>query len=67
MDLEIMTLREVSAFTKVPLETLRWYRARSGGPRTFKLAGRVVARREDVEAWIAASAENDAAYARTPA
>jgi predicted DNA-binding transcriptional regulator AlpA len=51
---KILTIDEVSAETGVPVSTLRWYRAKNtGGPKSFRLAGRVVYRREHVEAWIA--------------
>jgi hypothetical protein len=51
---KILTIDEASAETGVPVATLRWYRAKSaGGPKSFRLAGRVVYRREHLEAWIA--------------
>lgn len=56
MTTDIMTLSEVAEFTRVPVNTLRYYRSTGGGPRTFRLAGRVVAKRDDVQAWL------DAAY-----
>lgn len=49
---ELMTLEEVSVATGVPIATLRFYRTTGRGPRTFVLAGRVRAKRADVEAWI---------------
>lgn len=55
MSRRILTLDEVSERTGVPVNTLRFYRAtRSGGPKTFKLGGRVVALEEDVDAWVSA-------------
>lgn len=51
---KILTIQEASAETGVPVPTLRWYRAKNmGGPKSFRLAGRVVYRREHLEAWIA--------------
>lgn len=50
----IVTLREISQRTTVPVPTLQWWRAREPerGPRMFKIGGRVVAKSSDVEAWI---------------
>lgn len=54
----ILSLEEVSARTRIPTATLRHYRVRGGGPKTWKLGGRVVAYEDDVQAWI------DQQYAR---
>lgn len=51
--MKIMTLKEVSHRTRVPEATLRYWRSRGTGPKSFKLGGRRVAfLEEDVEAWI---------------
>ena len=50
---EIMTLPEVSERTRIPINSLRYYRSRGEGLRTFKLGRKVCALRSDVEAWIA--------------
>lgn len=52
----ILTLREVSERTRVPLATLQWWRAREPhrGPKLFKLGARIVAKESDVDAWIEA-------------
>jgi len=55
----LLKLREVAALTGVPINTLRFYRSQGGGPRSFLLAGRVVYKASDVEAWIEASYEAD--------
>ncbi|WP_461021545.1 helix-turn-helix transcriptional regulator [Thalassiella azotivora] len=47
-----MTIQEVAEATRLPLTTLRWMRYRGEGPRMFRLGRRVVAKAEDVEAWI---------------
>jgi predicted DNA-binding transcriptional regulator AlpA len=52
MTAKLLTLDEVSGLTHIPIATLRWYRAKRIGPRTFRLGGRVMAREDDVEAWI---------------
>jgi predicted DNA-binding transcriptional regulator AlpA len=49
---DLLLLEEISHVSRVPLETLRWFRKNNRGPRTFRLGGRVVAFRADVDAWI---------------
>lgn len=49
---ELMTLEEVSAEYRIPRPTLRYWRARGTGPKSFKVGRRVRYRREDVEAFI---------------
>jgi predicted DNA-binding transcriptional regulator AlpA len=49
----VLDLDAISRLTGVPVNTLRYYRATGRGPRMFRLGGRVVALRRDVEAWIA--------------
>ena len=52
MIVKLLTLDKVSELTHVPVATLRWYRSRKIGPKTFRLGGRVMAREDYVEAWI---------------
>lgn len=52
MPRKIVTLAEVSEKTRIPLATLRYYRATGVGPKLWKLGGRVVAYEDDVDAWI---------------
>ncbi len=49
---EIKDMQWVSERTGIPINTLRWYRHTSVGPRSFKLGRRVMYAVEDVEAWI---------------
>lgn len=49
---KIITLEEVSERTRIPLATLRYYRATKQGPKMFKLGGRIVAYESDVDGWI---------------
>jgi predicted DNA-binding transcriptional regulator AlpA len=49
----ILTLEEIAERTRTPLNTLRYYRHRGEGPKTFKLGRRVVGMESDVERWIA--------------
>lgn len=56
--MELMTIEEVAKMTRLPVATLRWYRATgSGGPKSAKLGRRVMYRRAEVESWIAAAFE----------
>lgn len=54
MAAKILTLDEVSERTHIPIATLRWYRAKRIGPKTFRLGGRVMAREDDVDEWVEA-------------
>ena len=48
-----MTLEEVAALTRVPANTLRFWRVqRTEGPASFRVGRRVVYRRAVVEAWL---------------
>jgi len=58
MEDERLTINEVAVAYKIPLATLRYWRARGEGPRSFRLGRRVFYRKQDCEAWV------DAAYAR---
>jgi predicted DNA-binding transcriptional regulator AlpA len=51
---EILLIEEVSELTRLPLATLRFYRHRGDGPKSFKLGNRVAYKRADVERWIEA-------------
>lgn len=57
--MRIMTIHEVSARTRIPEGTLRYYRHRADGtgPRSFKLGGRVMYLEEDVDVWVRAQYE----------
>ncbi len=48
----LLTLPEIAEVTRVPIDTLRWYRHQGIGPPMFRLGRRVVARERDVAAWI---------------
>jgi hypothetical protein len=50
---DLLTQQDVSEllFNK-PLSTLRYWRHIGYGPKSFKLGGRVVYKRQDVEQWI---------------
>jgi predicted DNA-binding transcriptional regulator AlpA len=49
---KILRLPEIAEKTGVPVATLRWYRHRGLGPKTFLFAGRVVAYEAEVDEWV---------------
>lgn len=57
---QLMTLEEVSEETRIPVNTLRFYRHKGTGPRFAKIGGRLMARREDVQKWLDAAFEESA-------
>jgi predicted DNA-binding transcriptional regulator AlpA len=57
MNRKILRLEEISEESGIPIATLRWYRHRGIGPKTWRLGRRVVAYEDDVEAWIAEQAQ----------
>jgi excisionase family DNA binding protein len=61
MDLDLMTTAEVAELTRVSPETLRYYRWRKEGPRSFKLGRKVLYERRDVLAWIESERAKQAA------
>lgn len=62
---ELLTMEELATELRRPIATLRWWRHQGGGagPRSAKVGGRIVYRRTDVEAWIDAQFEAEAATA----
>lgn len=56
---QLLTLPEIAEMTRVPIDTLRWYRHRNTGPKMFRLGRRIVARESDVLAWIDEQFKND--------
>lgn len=59
---DIMLTTEVSELTRIPVTTLRWYRHKGIGPRSFTLGPKKVAyKRADVLAWLDAQYNGDAA------
>lgn len=55
-ELGLLHVEQVSKRTGIPVETLRWWRkrGRNEGPKSARLGRRVVYRRSDVDAWVAA-------------
>lgn len=59
---EILLTSEVSELTRIPVTTLRWYRHKGIGPRSFTLGPKKVAYlRRDVENWLAEQYKGPAA------
>lgn len=52
--MEIMTQDEVAELLRTPVNTLRYWRKVTKGPRSFKIGTRVAYRRADVDAWLEA-------------
>lgn len=51
--MDLMTTNEVADYLKIPDATLRFYRHKGIGPKSFRLGGRrVMYRRQDVDAWL---------------
>jgi len=49
-----LTTAEVAEMTRIPAETLRYYRHLGNkGPKSFRLGRKVLYAVEDVEAWVA--------------
>jgi predicted DNA-binding transcriptional regulator AlpA len=49
---KLLTQREVAELLHRPLATIRYWRYQGTGPRSANVAGRVMYRESDVEAWI---------------
>lgn len=62
---DTMTLAELAEERHISPATLRYWRHRGEGPKSFKLGRRVMYKRADVDAWVQAqydaSANGDAA------
>lgn len=51
-DADFLTLSEVAAILRVPVNTLRWWRQRGAGPEVFKVSRRLVITIGDLRGWI---------------
>jgi predicted DNA-binding transcriptional regulator AlpA len=49
----LLTLPEVASRLRTPEATLRFWRHKGTGPKSFKVGRRVVYRETDVNAWLA--------------
>ncbi len=52
--MDLMGVRAASSLLGIPEGTLRYWRSAGQGPPSFRLGGRVVYRRAELESWIAA-------------
>ena len=51
-DEDFLTLSEVAAIVRVPVNTLRWWRQRGTGPKFFKIGRHLVTTIGDLRTWI---------------
>jgi excisionase family DNA binding protein len=49
---ELLTITEAAELLRAPVATLRYWRHRGTGPRSFRLGRRVLYRRDDLQAWV---------------
>ncbi len=49
---ELLTIAEAALLLRAPVATLRYWRHRGTGPRSFRLGRRVLYRRDDLQAWV---------------
>jgi excisionase family DNA binding protein len=49
---ELLTITEAADLLRAPIATLRYWRHRGTGPRSFRLGRRVLYRRDDLHGWI---------------
>ncbi|MCZ2804332.1 helix-turn-helix domain-containing protein [Modestobacter sp. VKM Ac-2983] len=50
--MELLTIDEVSERYRVPKATLRFWRHKGEGPKSFLLGRRVVYKQSDCDAWV---------------
>jgi len=51
-DGDFLTLSEVAAILRVPVNTSRWWRQRGSGPKFFKIGRHLVTTIGDLRSWI---------------
>jgi excisionase family DNA binding protein len=56
---ELLTISEAAELLRAPVATLRYWRHRNIGPRSFRLGRRVLYRRSDLHTWIDAQQDHD--------
>jgi excisionase family DNA binding protein len=60
----LLTITEAAELLRTPVATLRYWRHRNIGPRSFRLGRRVLYRRDDLHAWIAERRDHVHAHIR---
>ena len=58
---DFLTNDDLAALLRVPTSTVRYWKHLGEGPRSLKVGRRVLYRREDVDAWLAAKYEGTGA------
>ena len=56
---DLLTITEAAELLRAPVATLRYWRHLGTGPASFRLGRRVLYRRDDLHAWIAACHDRD--------
>jgi excisionase family DNA binding protein len=56
---ELLTITEAAELLRAPVATLRFWRHRNTGPRSFRLGRRVLYRRDELHAWITSQHDRD--------
>jgi predicted DNA-binding transcriptional regulator AlpA len=49
---KLLTINEAAEFLRTPVATLRWWRSKGIGPRSFKIGRRVFYWLSDLTAWL---------------
>jgi predicted DNA-binding transcriptional regulator AlpA len=62
----LLTISEAAEVLRMPVDSLRWHRARGTGPKMFRLGRRVVVRESQLWAWVRQVEERAEAAAHTP-
>ncbi|GAA3703431.1 hypothetical protein GCM10022399_20040 [Terrabacter ginsenosidimutans] len=50
--MELMTVDEVAEALRVPVATVRYWRAQGSGPKFVRIGKRIVCRRSDLERFV---------------
>ena len=56
----LLTITEAAQRLRVPVTTLRWWRHKDIGPRSFKLGRHVMYQHSDLDAWVATQRDTSA-------
>ena len=61
---DLLTISEAAELLRAPVATLRYWRHPGSGPHSFRLGRRVLYRRDDLHAWIAAQRHGSGSHRR---
>lgn len=61
---DLLTTAEVAAMLRAPEPTVRYWRMKGTGPNGFRVGRRVLYRRADVDAWLAAQEQAERTHLR---